>query len=169
MVSNNDKLGQIVTDGEGKTLYLFTKDTKDTSNCYDKCATAWPPLLTTGAPKAGDGADAALLGTTVRKDGATQVTYNGWPLYYWIKDQKPGDATGQDVGGVWYVLSPKGEKLEAATVMVSKNDKLGQIVTDDEGKTLYLFTKDTKDTSNCYDKCAAGLASAVDHGCAEGR
>ena len=112
MVSKNDKLGQIVSDADGKTLYLFTKDAKDTSNCYDKCATAWPPLLTTGAPKAGDGADAALLGTTVRKDGATQVTYAGWPLYYWIKDQKPGDATGQDVGGVWYVLSPKGEKVE---------------------------------------------------------
>jgi len=154
MVSNNEKLGQIVSDADGKTLYLFTKDTKDTSNCYDKCATAWPPLLTTGAPKAGAGADAALLGTTVRKDGATQVTYAGWPLYYFVKDQKAGDATGQDVGGVWYVLSPKGEKLEAATVMVSKNDKLGQIVTDDEGKVLYLYTKDTKDTSNCYDKCA---------------
>jgi predicted lipoprotein with Yx(FWY)xxD motif len=111
MVSKNDKLGQIVADSEGKTLYLYTKDTKDTSNCYEKCAQYWPPLLTTGAPKVGDGADAALLGTTARTDGSMQVTYNGWPLYYWIKDQKAGDATGQDVGGVWYVLSPMGEKV----------------------------------------------------------
>ena len=106
MVSKNDKLGQIVTDDEGKVLYLYTKDTKDTSNCYDKCAQNWPPLLTTGAPKAGDGADAGLLGTTARTDGTTQVTYNGWPLYYWIKDQKPGDATGQDVGGVGTCFHP---------------------------------------------------------------
>jgi|GEM_PF-557266 len=154
MVSKNATLGEIVTDDEGRTLYLFTKDTKNTSNCYDKCAQAWPPLLTAGAPQAGDGANASLLGTTTRTDGTTQVTYNGWPLYYYAKDQKAGDTTGQDVGGVWYVVSPKGDKAEAATVMVSKNDTLGQIVTDDEGKTLYLFTKDTKNTSNCYDKCA---------------
>ncbi len=112
MVSKNDKLGQILADDEGKTLYLYTKDTKDTTNCYDKCAQAWPPLLTTGAAKAGAGADAALLGATARKDGTTQVTYNGWPLYYYVKDQKAGDTTGQDVGGVWYVLSPKGDKVE---------------------------------------------------------
>ena len=94
------------------TLYLYTKDTKNTSNCYDKCATNWPPLLTEGKPAAGTGADASLLGTTTRKDGKMQVTYNGWPLYYWVKDQKPGDATGQDVGGVWYVLNAKGEEVE---------------------------------------------------------
>ena len=58
-------------------------------------------------PQAGDGVDASLLGTTTRKDGTTQVTYNGWPLYYYVKDQKPGDVTGQDVGDVWYVLSPR--------------------------------------------------------------
>ena len=136
-VSKNDKLGQLLTDNNSKTLYLFTKDTKDRSNCYDNCATAWPPLLTAGAPVAGDGVTMSLLGTTVRKDGLTQVTYNGWPLYYYVKDQKAGDTTGQDVGGVWYVLSPKGAKLEAAKVMAAKNDKLGQILTDDEGKTLY--------------------------------
>jgi plastocyanin len=58
--------------------------------------------------------DAALLGTTARKDGSTQVTYNGWPLYYWVKDQKPGDVTGQNVNGVWFVVSAKGDKIEAA-------------------------------------------------------
>jgi plastocyanin len=87
--------------------------------CYDKCAQAWPPLLTAGAPKTGDGADAALLGTTARTDGTTQVTYNGWPLYYYVKDQKPGDVTGQDVGGVWYMLSSKGDKIETSVATAS--------------------------------------------------
>ncbi len=154
MLAKNDKLGSILTDAEGKTLYLFTKDSKGATTCYDQCAQNWPPLLTAGAPEAGDGADASLLGTTQRTDGTTQVTYNGMPLYYFIKDQKAGDTTGQDVGGVWYVLSAKGDKLEAAKVMVTKNDKLGPILTDDEGKTLYLFTKDSKGATTCYDKCA---------------
>jgi predicted lipoprotein with Yx(FWY)xxD motif/plastocyanin len=114
MVTKNDQLGSFLADDQGRTLYLFTKDTPNTSNCYDKCAQAWPPLLTQGAAKAGDGVDASLLGTTTRKDGSMQVTYNGWPLYYFAKDQKPGDVTGQDVGGVWYVISPKGDKVEAA-------------------------------------------------------
>jgi len=159
MVSKNDKLGQIVADSEGKTLYLYTKDSKDTSNCYDKCAQNWPPLLTTGAPKAGDGADAGLLGTTARTDGTTQVTYNGWPLYYWIKDQKPGDATGQDVGGVWYVLSPKGEQVatpgtaaspastpaaQAANVKVSiKNFSFGVPLTIAVGTTVEWTNEDS--------------------------
>ena len=70
--------------------------------------------MTAGAPKAGDGADAAMLGTTARTDGTTQVTYNGWPLYYYIKDQKAGDTTGQGVGDVWYVLSAKGDMVTTA-------------------------------------------------------
>ncbi len=182
MISKNDKLGDILTDEKGMTLYLYTKDTKNTSNCYDKCATNWPPLMTSGAPVAGAGADATLLGTTTRKDGSVQVTYNGWPVYYWIKDQKPGDATGQDVGGVWYVLNAKGEEVEtpggaaatpaatsaassmAGTVMLAKNDKLGDILTDAKGMTLYLFTKDTKNTSNCYDKCATNWPPLLSQG-----
>jgi predicted lipoprotein with Yx(FWY)xxD motif/plastocyanin len=200
MIGKSDKLGDILTDDKGMTLYLFTKDTKNTSNCYDKCATAWPPLLTSGAAKAGTGADSSLLGTTTRTDGTTQVTYNGWPLYYYAKDKNPGDTTGQDVGGVWYVVSAKGEEVEtpgassatpaaaatpaatgattttmtmtntvttAATVMIGKNDKFGDIVTDDKGMTLYLYTKDTKNTSNCYDKCATAWPPLLTSGAAK--
>lgn len=111
MVASNDQLGSFLVDDQGRSLYLFTKDTPNTSNCYDKCEQAWPPLFTAGAPKAGAGADASLLGTTTRKDGKVQVTYNGWPLYYFAKDQKAGDMTGQDVGKVWYVISPPDEKI----------------------------------------------------------
>jgi predicted lipoprotein with Yx(FWY)xxD motif/plastocyanin len=113
-LAKNDALGSFLADDKGMTLYLYTKDTPNTSNCYDKCATAWPPLLTQGAPVAGSGADASLLGTTPRTDGSSQVTYNGWPLYYFAKDQKPGDVTGQNVGSVWFVVSAKGEMIEAA-------------------------------------------------------
>src|SRR5215211_2019740 len=110
-VGQNDALGSFLVDDKGMTLYLFTKDTPDTSNCYEKCATAWPPLLTTGDPVAGEGVDASLLGTTTRTDGTVQVTYNGWPLYYYEKDQAPGDVVGQDVGDVWFVVSATGEQV----------------------------------------------------------
>ena len=167
-LGKNDTLGSFLVDDKGMTLYLYTKDTPNTSVCYDKCATAWPPLLTAGAPSAGDGVDASKLGTTTRTDGTTQVTYNGWPLYYYAKDKAPGDVVGQDVGGVWYVLSAAGEKVEAAaqateipvtgagaaTVALGKNDSLGTFLVDQNGMTLYLFTKDTANTTTCYDKCA---------------
>jgi predicted lipoprotein with Yx(FWY)xxD motif len=110
-LSQSDDLGEFIVDAEGMTLYLFTNDTENTSNCYDDCATAWPPLLTEGEPMAEDGIDTSLLGTTKRTDGTVQVTYGGWPLYYWVKDEAPGDTTGQDVGEVWYVVSPTGEAV----------------------------------------------------------
>lgn len=110
-VSQNEALGDFLVDAEGMTLYLFTKDTENVSACYDDCATAWPPLLTDGEVTVGEGLDASLLETTERTDGATQVTYGGWPLYYWVKDEAPGDTTGQDVGRVWYVVSPAGEAV----------------------------------------------------------
>jgi predicted lipoprotein with Yx(FWY)xxD motif/plastocyanin len=114
MLGQNDKLGQFLVDSKGMSLYLYTKDSKNTSSCYDKCATAWPPLLTNGAPTGANGLDASLLGTTTRTDGKMQVTYNGWPLYYWFKDQKPGDTSGQLVGGVWFVVSAKGDKIDTS-------------------------------------------------------
>ena len=112
MLGKNDKFGSFLVDDKNMSLYLFTKDTPNTSNCYDKCATAWPPLLTTGAAVAGEGIDASKLGTTKRTDGSLQVTYNGWPLYYYQKDAKPGDVTGQDVGNVWYLISATGEQVK---------------------------------------------------------
>jgi predicted lipoprotein with Yx(FWY)xxD motif len=108
-LATSDTLGPLLVDEQGMTLYLFTKDEPGTSNCYDNCAVNWPPLLTEGEPVAGAGLDASLLGTTQRTDGTTQVTYNGWPLYYYFKDKQPGDTTGQEVGGVWFVVAPSGK------------------------------------------------------------
>lgn len=106
-------LGEVLVGPEGMTLYMFDPDAQGDSTCYDQCATAWPPLtLDDGAePAAGEGVDAALLGTTERTDGTTQVTYDGWPLYYWAQDAAPGDATGQAVNDVWWVLDASGEPI----------------------------------------------------------
>jgi predicted lipoprotein with Yx(FWY)xxD motif len=111
-VGKNDTLGSFLVDDKGMTLYLYTKDTPNTTTCYGKCASAWPPLLTTGNAVAGDGVDTGKFGTTARTDGTTQVTYNGWPLYYYAKDKQPGDVTGQNVGSVWYVISPTGDAVK---------------------------------------------------------
>lgn len=106
-------LGEVLVGPDGRTLYMFDPDAQGDSTCYDQCATAWPPLtLDDGAePAAGEGVDAALLGTTERTDGTTQVTYDGWPLYYWAQDAAPGDATGQAVNDVWWVLDASGEPI----------------------------------------------------------
>lgn len=112
--ASDAKLGQILVDGKGMTLYLFVADTGSTSTCYTSCAQVWPPVLTNGAPQVGTGAQASLLGTTTRTDGKIQVTYAGHPLYYFLGDKKPGDATGQGVnnfGGLWWVISPSGAAI----------------------------------------------------------
>jgi predicted lipoprotein with Yx(FWY)xxD motif len=109
-VSQNATLGSFLVDSKGMTLYLYTTDTPNTSNCYGPCATAWPPLLTNGAPIAGSGVTGSLLGTTTRTDGTTQVTYNSWPLYYFQTDKVAGDTSGENVQGVWFVITPAGVK-----------------------------------------------------------
>ena len=110
-------LGQILVNSQGRTLYLFQKDTSPTSTCTGACATSWPPLRTSGQPAVGSGANAALLGTTPRSDGGPQLTYNGHPLYLFFQDQKPGDTNGEGVnafGASWFALSPSGNQVTAA-------------------------------------------------------
>ena len=102
-------LGSILVDGDGNTLYLFTPDSQGESVCYDQCETAWPPLL--DPIEAGDGITASLLGTAPRTDGTEQITYNGWPLYYFANDTAPGDINGQGINDVWYVLTPNGDAI----------------------------------------------------------
>jgi predicted lipoprotein with Yx(FWY)xxD motif len=107
------KGGKIVTDNLGWVLYIFQPDGgKGTSVCNGKCAAAWPPVTTTGDPIAGSGLDSSKLSTFKRSDGAIQVVYNGWPLYYWAKDSSPGETTGQGVGGLWWMLTPAGAPLK---------------------------------------------------------
>jgi len=112
--ATNDKMGKFLVDAQGMALYMFTKDTKDTSNCYGGCATAWPPLLVTDAPVLSKDLMASLVSTTTRTDGTKQLTYAGWPLYYYVKDKAPGDIAGQTVGGVWFLLAPDGSLIKTA-------------------------------------------------------
>jgi predicted lipoprotein with Yx(FWY)xxD motif len=105
------KLGDILVDADGRTLYAFTKDKGDQSACSGQCATNWPAL--TGPATAGTGAQAALLSTTRQANGSSQVTYGGRPLYYFAGDAKPGDTNGQGVGGVWFAVTADGELVKA--------------------------------------------------------
>jgi predicted lipoprotein with Yx(FWY)xxD motif len=107
-------LGRILVDGKGITLYDFVPDRNRTSSCYGACAALWPPLIAKGKPHAGTGVRASLLGTTRRKDGKLEVTYDHHPLYYYVADRKPGQTTGQGLnqfGGPWWVLSPAGKEI----------------------------------------------------------
>ena len=104
-------LGDYLTDGSGKSVYLYTPDTSPTSTCYGQCIAYWPALLTNGAPQAGTGATASMLGTTTRKDGTTQVTYNGHPLYYFKGDKAAGDTSGEGTAKTWYLVAPAGTQI----------------------------------------------------------
>lgn len=105
----DSSLGKILVDGEGNALYLFLPDKQGESTCYDKCEAAWP--VTGKAAGVGAGLDASLLGTTTRKDGSVQATYNKWPLYYFVNDKVAGDVNGQTLNDAWYVLDAKGDGI----------------------------------------------------------
>ena len=105
------KLGMVLVDGSGRTLYLFEKDQPDQSACSGACAAAWPVDNSSGTPKAGSGVKASLLGTIKRSDNTTQVTYNHHPLYYYSGDSQAGQQNGQGLnafGARWYVVAPSG-------------------------------------------------------------
>lgn len=104
LLGGNDEVGSFLTGANGMTLYIFTRDEPDLSNCYDKCAENWPPLLLEAgqALVPGDGVT-GQLGVTARTDGSQQITYNGMPLYYWVEDAAVGDITGHGVGSVWAI------------------------------------------------------------------
>ena len=112
-VAEHPDLGTILVDGEGFTLYLLTRDEPNVSTCTGGCARSWPPLIASGAlaELAGPGVTPELLDTITRDDGSTQVTYNGHPLYYFAADRNPGDAKGQKVGGIWFIVSPAGDSV----------------------------------------------------------
>ena len=110
-VASSD-LGDIVVDGEGRTLYMFAPDEGGEPTCTDACAETWP--VVEGPATAGEGVDEALLSTAAHPSGATQVTYGDWPLYLFANDTAPGDVNGQGVNDVWFVVGPDGEPIRDA-------------------------------------------------------
>jgi predicted lipoprotein with Yx(FWY)xxD motif len=115
--TEDSALGTILTDGEGRTLYVFLNDqVGGASTCAGDCAASWPAFTTTGEVQTSgndeDATDPSLIGTIAGADGAMQVTYAGRPLYYFAGDQAAGDTNGQGVGDIWFVVSAKGKPVK---------------------------------------------------------
>ncbi|MFB8076986.1 SCO0930 family lipoprotein [Streptomyces sp. NPDC056013] len=157
-VRDDAELGPLVADAEGFTLYRFDKDTADPSSsaCAGDCAKTWPPVPASAAEPGG--VDAARTGSVKRVDGTEQLTIAGWPVYRFAKDTAPGQTNGQGVGGTWFAVTPDGGKAgvkegakEGAqedagplpALSLTDDAKLGKIIRDGKGRTLYRFTKDT--------------------------
>lgn len=116
-IARTPEHGAYLTDAGGRSLYLLESDSKGGSGCYDSCMGVWPPLSAGQAPPAAadPAVQASMIGTTKRRDGLAQVTYNGHPLYYYVGDRGPGQTQGQhveDSWGEWYLVSPSGGKIE---------------------------------------------------------
>ncbi|MGW7093346.1 SCO0930 family lipoprotein [Streptomyces sp. NPDC054874] len=162
-VQESKKLGKVLTDSEGFTLYRFDKDTANPpkSNCAGACAATWP-VVASGNATAAAGTDPELLGEVTRADGTSQLTVDGWPMYRYAKDTAPGQVNGQGVGGTWFAAAPDGKKAaknadgagvgepaesadpaDPAGLSVRKDPELGDIVVDGRGMTVYRFTKDS--------------------------
>ncbi|MER7770741.1 hypothetical protein [Kitasatospora sp. NPDC096140] len=114
--ATDPKLGTIVTDSAGFTLYRFDQDENNPpeSYCNGSCAVIWPPEHVNGDVTV-KGIDSKLVGTVTRSDGTKQVTVNGWPVYRYSPDTKPGDTKGQGVGGTWFAVTPSGGKAGTGT------------------------------------------------------
>ncbi len=103
--------GLFLTDNAGRTLYAFTEDTKDASNCTGNCLQNWPPFIAPAVPQAPSNINPSLLTMLTRSDGTMQVEYDGHPLYYYTGDITAGDVKGQGIGNAWHVLSPRGNPM----------------------------------------------------------
>jgi predicted lipoprotein with Yx(FWY)xxD motif/cytochrome c5 len=145
-VAEHDAYGPYLTDGEGRSLYLFLNDQNPEpyrepypSTCYQRCAENWPALVVEEWPPegaeavAGEGVDETLVATVEREDGTLQLTYANWPLYYFARDENPGDTNGLGVGDVWYLTSPQGGATEEAQAAVQDE------VVEADGITSELF------------------------------
>jgi predicted lipoprotein with Yx(FWY)xxD motif len=120
--------GTFLTNSSGRAVYLWVKDTGDTSNCSGACAGAWPPVTTTGAPTAAGSAKASDLGTITRSDGTKQVTYDGHPLYYFSGDSGSGTASGQGsdgFGAKWWLVAPSGSDVTASVTSFTAGSSAG--------------------------------------------
>jgi predicted lipoprotein with Yx(FWY)xxD motif len=146
-IATNAKLGHYLTDADGRTLYYFTKDVADPNSCKAACLNAWP-IYDSDTLQVPAGLQASDFGRFLRADGKTQLTYKGWPLYYYTPDKNPGDVLGEDVNHVWFVL-----KVPNYSVMIATQGTLGNYLTDNQGRTLYYYDKDMAGMSACSGAC----------------
>lgn len=153
--------GRIVTDPAGRSLYVFGNDSAGESTCFDGCATAWPPLLADpslpGQAPELPGVDQALLSLVERPDGDI-VAIAGLPLYYFAGDAAPGELNGHGVGGNWWLVTPDGtpiESIDPALGLSVESTEFGDVIVDQAGWSLYMFSPDAGGRSTCSDGCAA--------------
>jgi predicted lipoprotein with Yx(FWY)xxD motif len=125
-VRSHDEFGDVLVGPEGMTLYMFEQDTRGAgeSTCTGGCADTWPPFTATGGVEAGDGVTADVT-TFERESGDRQVAADGWPLYYYAVDDEPGEASGQGVGGVWWVLAPDGAVIRPDSTPTPTSTPIG--------------------------------------------
>ena len=175
-------LGDVLSDPNGMTLYAFTNDVNASSTCSGTCAEAWPPVLVDPDFIVSPGLDSGIFATTERDDGTYQLVAGKWPLYLYAADAKPGDATGQSSGDVWFAVDTSGRLIDgpataasgsddgyaadgtaaitaapaasAAPVVQLADSELGRVLTDSAGMTLYLFTPDEAGAPTCVGGCA---------------
>ena len=157
-LADDATFGKILTDSEGMSLYFFSRDTKDTSECLGGCLSAWPIFYQENIVLDA-GLNTSDFATIDRSDGSKQTTYKGWPLYYYANDAAAGDTLGDAVGDVWYIAKPDYSLMYVSAQLVGHDglNYLGDYtvgegstfyITDIEGRTLYGFVADTKDTNN---------------------
>jgi LPXTG-motif cell wall-anchored protein len=166
-VTQNSTLGSVLVGPNGMTLYYFLKDSANVNNCTGTCAGIWPPLtVASGTVPWGGAGVTGTFGTIASSSGKVQVTYNGWPLYYYAGDTKVGDTNGQGLFKLWYVATPtlaqaptkaatttapasSTASRPATTLSVVNNSTLGAMLVGPNGMTVYRFLKDTRGVDNC--------------------
>ncbi|RCS27596.1 hypothetical protein DUT90_05650 [Polaribacter sp. WD7] len=156
-LATDSSLGSILVDQDGRSLYFFARDSKDTSNCLGGCLNTWPVFYVENIA-VGSGLDASDFSTITREDGSKQTTYKNWPLYYFANDANAGDTNGDGVGGVWFIAKPDYSIMYAAAQLVG-NDGVnytqdyveGEAITNYfvsiAGRTMYTFTRDSRNTN----------------------
>lgn len=144
-LGGNDVLGAFLVDANGVTLYTFTNDTPNTSNCAGECLAAWP-ALTVESTDALVSDVTGQWGVIERAEGALQVTFNRMPLYTFANDAASGDANGQGAGDVWFVARPQ-------VLGLGSNEELGSFLVNSAEMTVYTFANDTEGVSNCSGEC----------------
>lgn len=158
LLASNSTLGNILTDIAGNSLYFFVNDAFDASVCVDQCEENWPVFYSENITPA-DGIDQSDFSTITRNDGSKQTTYKGWPLYYFVNDNEPGDVNGEDVNGVWYVAKPDYSIMLVNNQLVGHDgieynsnyepgEEIVKYFVDDYGRTLYTFINDSFEKNN---------------------
>jgi len=149
------EFGEIISDAEGMSLYIFANDVSGESTCSDGCLNAWPVFFMEDVA-VGEGLDLTDFSTITRADGTKQTTYQGWPLYYFASDESPSDVKGDGVGSVWF-----GAKVDYSLTVAKQNIENSDVsyLVDAQGRSLYFFENDAENVSNCAGDCLSAYPS----------